>query len=128
MNLKYALYKQVDPYLKLGEEIKVQASFTGPGGEVEGYGTQEDEVAALRSLSAIKSEDRQLKEIVISNLTTTYEKLSEVIKIVLLYLLSFLHKVWNCRGEEKRYLSDIKACLEFIYNWALNMVVFSFKT
>ncbi|XP_031125263.1 uncharacterized protein LOC116027687 isoform X1 [Ipomoea triloba] len=67
----------VDPYLKLGEEIKVQASFTGPGGEVEGYGTPEDEVAALRSLCAIKSEDRQLKEIVISNLTTTYEKLSE---------------------------------------------------
>nr|GME06543.1 protein EFR3 homolog isoform X1 [Ipomoea batatas] len=67
----------VDPYLKLGEEIKVQASFTGPGGEVEGYGTPEDEVAALRSLCAIKSEDRQLKEIVISNLPTTYEKLSE---------------------------------------------------
>nr|GLL49433.1 uncharacterized protein LOC109179640 isoform X1 [Ipomoea trifida] len=67
----------VDPYLKLGEEIKVQASFTGPGGEVEGYGTPEDEAAALRSLCAIKSEDRQLKEIVISNLPTTYEKLSE---------------------------------------------------
>lgn len=120
----------MDPYLKLGEEIKVQASFTGPGGEVEGYGTPEYEVAALRSLCAIKSEDRQLKEIVISNLPTTYEKLSEVIKIVLLYLFSFLlHKVWNCRGEEeRRYLYGIKAYLEFIHNWALNMVLFSFKT
>ncbi|KAL2506308.1 ARM repeat superfamily protein [Abeliophyllum distichum] len=65
----------VDPYFKLMEDINLLALSVGP--EAIGYGSQEDEVAALRSLSSIESSDHQLKEIVISHFMTEYGKLSE---------------------------------------------------
>ncbi|KAL2530073.1 ARM repeat superfamily protein [Forsythia ovata] len=65
----------VDPYFKLVEDINLQALSVGT--EAIGYGSHEDEVAALRSLSSIESGDQQLKEIVISHFMTEYGKLSE---------------------------------------------------
>ncbi|CAI9777038.1 unnamed protein product [Fraxinus pennsylvanica] len=65
----------VDPYLKLVEDFKLQNLSVGP--EAKGYGSQEDEVAALRSLSYIELSDQQLKEILISHYMTEYGKLSE---------------------------------------------------
>ncbi|KAL2542671.1 Uncharacterized protein Adt_03649 [Abeliophyllum distichum] len=58
----------VDPHFKLVEDINLLALSIGP--EAIGYGSQEDEVAALRSLSSIESSDHQLKEIVISHFMT----------------------------------------------------------
>ncbi|KAL2491615.1 Uncharacterized protein Adt_27243 [Abeliophyllum distichum] len=58
----------VDPHFKLVEDINLLALSVGP--EAIGYGSQEDEVAALRSLSSIESSDHQLKEIVISHFMT----------------------------------------------------------
>lgn len=49
------------------------------GPEAKGYGSQEDEVAAVRSLSYIELSDQQLKEILTSHYMTEYGKLSEVI-------------------------------------------------
>ncbi|KAI8002825.1 hypothetical protein LOK49_LG08G02081 [Camellia lanceoleosa] len=64
----------VDPYLKLMEDIRLHAvSFD----EAKGYGSQEDEVAALKSLSTIELGDKQLRETVISHLMTKLAKLSE---------------------------------------------------
>jgi len=42
------------------------------------YGSQEDEAAAVKSLSAVELDDKQLKEIVISYFMTKYSKLPEV--------------------------------------------------
>lgn len=50
------------------------------------YGSQEDEDAAMKSLAAIELDDRHLKETVISHFMTKFEKLSEVIR-----LLIFMH-------------------------------------
>ncbi|KAL7176894.1 hypothetical protein ACSBR2_030264 [Camellia fascicularis] len=64
----------VDPYLKLMEDIRLRAvSFD----EAKGYGSQEDEVAALMSLSTIELGDKQLRETVLSHLMTKLAKLSE---------------------------------------------------
>ncbi|XP_028063885.1 protein EFR3 homolog isoform X4 [Camellia sinensis] len=65
----------VDPYLKLMEDIRLHAvSFD----EAKGYESQEDEVAALKSLSTIELGDKQLRETVLSHLMTKLAKLSEV--------------------------------------------------
>jgi hypothetical protein len=42
------------------------------------YGSQEDDVAAIKSLSAIELNDKQLKQTVISYFLTKYSKLPEV--------------------------------------------------
>ncbi|XP_057498264.1 protein SEMI-ROLLED LEAF 2-like isoform X1 [Actinidia eriantha] len=64
----------VDPYLKLVEDIRLHAASSG---EERGYGSEEDEVAALKSLSTIELGDQLLREIVISHLMTKFGKLSE---------------------------------------------------
>jgi len=43
------------------------------------YGSQEDEVAALKSLSTVELDDKQLKETVTSSFMTKFSKLSEVV-------------------------------------------------
>ncbi|KAL6970765.1 hypothetical protein U1Q18_030454 [Sarracenia purpurea var. burkii] len=64
----------VDPYLQLVEDIRLHAVSSA---EEKGYGTDEDEVAALRSLSIIELGDKQLRETVISQLLTKFGNLSE---------------------------------------------------
>lgn len=60
----------------LVEDIRLQAVLSG---EEKSYGSDEDEVAALKSLSAIELGDKELRETVISHLMTKFGKLSEVI-------------------------------------------------
>ncbi|XP_027119451.1 protein SEMI-ROLLED LEAF 2-like isoform X2 [Coffea arabica] len=67
----------VDPYLKLVEDMRLQALSTTVINETKGYGSQDDEVAALKSLSKIESNDQHLKELVISHFMTKYGRLSE---------------------------------------------------
>ncbi|GFY81384.1 ARM repeat superfamily protein [Actinidia rufa] len=67
-------YACVDPYLKLVEDIRLHAASSG---EERGYGSEEDEVAALKSLSTIELGDQLLRETVISHLMTKFGKLSE---------------------------------------------------
>lgn len=66
--------EMVDPYLKLGEDVRLQ---TGSGSETYGYGSQEDETAALRSLSAVELDDEKFKEIVMLHFTSKCGTLSE---------------------------------------------------
>ncbi|KAF8402310.1 hypothetical protein HHK36_013264 [Tetracentron sinense] len=68
---------KVDPYLELIEDIKLQAVCIASDSEKPIYGSQEDEVSALKSLSAIKVDDGQLKETVISHIMKKYGKFSE---------------------------------------------------
>ncbi|XP_058094146.1 protein SEMI-ROLLED LEAF 2 [Magnolia sinica] len=63
--------KTVDPYLQLIEDSSLQAV------EETAYGSQEDEAAALESLSAIEMDNDHLKETVISHFTKRYGKLPE---------------------------------------------------
>lgn len=68
---------QVDPFLELVDDIRLQTVCIES--EKRSYGSQEDEVAAIKSLSAVELDDKQLKETVISYFMTKFAKLSEVI-------------------------------------------------
>ncbi|KAM3702515.1 hypothetical protein ACB098_04G031700 [Castanea mollissima] len=69
--------KMVDPYLELVDDIRLQAVSIESNKKKILYGTQEDEVAASKSLSAIESDDQQLKETVISHFMSKFATLSE---------------------------------------------------
>ncbi|KAJ8560366.1 hypothetical protein K7X08_004424 [Anisodus acutangulus] len=69
--------EMADPYLKLGEDVRPQAASIASGSEPYGYGSQEDEIAALQSMSAVELDDEKLKEIVMLHFTTKCGKLSE---------------------------------------------------
>ncbi|KAJ0093087.1 hypothetical protein Patl1_26346 [Pistacia atlantica] len=76
--VKASLTEQtVDPYLELVEDIRLQAVYSESGKTKIAYGSEEDEVCALKSLSAIELHDHQLKETVISHFMTKFAKLSE---------------------------------------------------
>ncbi|KAK9665077.1 hypothetical protein RND81_14G088700 [Saponaria officinalis] len=66
----------VDPYLRLVDDIRLKSVIRD---SVDGitYGSEEDDVIALKSLSVITSDDQQLKETVILSLLSKFEKLSE---------------------------------------------------
>ncbi|KAI4324302.1 hypothetical protein L6164_023854 [Bauhinia variegata] len=64
-----------DPFLELVDDMRLQAVCIESGKML--YGSQEDEVAALKSLSAVELDDKQLKETVISYFMTKFSKLSE---------------------------------------------------
>ncbi|KAM7486984.1 hypothetical protein LguiA_002993 [Lonicera macranthoides] len=67
----------IDPYLELVDDIRLQAVCVQPDGGNKGYGSQYDDVSALKSLSAIELYDQELKEIVISYFMTMAGKFSE---------------------------------------------------
>ena len=75
---KYSI-GQIDPYLELVEDIRLQAVCIQPDGGNKGYGSQYDDVSALKSLSAIESYDQELKDTVVSHFMTMAGKFSEVI-------------------------------------------------
>lgn len=83
---------QVDPYLELVGDIRLQAiSIESDKGMVL-YGSRGDDVAASKSLSAIELDDQQLKETVISHFMSKFANLSEV--IYPFFLLQFLKNMF----------------------------------
>lgn len=83
---------QVDPYLELVDDIRLQAVPIESNKKKILYGTQEDEVAASKSLSAIESDDQQLKETVISHFMSKFATLSEVIyQFIIMQSLKNVH-------------------------------------
>ncbi|KAL5703058.1 hypothetical protein ACHQM5_028197 [Ranunculus cassubicifolius] len=67
-----------DPFLELIEDTRLQAvSVGGPDKTNTVYGSQEDEVAALKSLSDSEINDVKLKETVTSHFTKIFGNLSE---------------------------------------------------
>lgn len=71
---------QVDPGLQLVDGIWLQAVSIESDKERISYGSlREDEVAALKSLSAVELDDQLLRETVISHFMIKFAKLSEVI-------------------------------------------------
>lgn len=69
---------QMDPYLELIDNIRLQAVSAEAKVEKILYGSQEDDVAALRALSAVGSDDQHLKDIILPHLTMKCGNLSEV--------------------------------------------------
>uniref|UniRef100_A0A7C9EM62 Uncharacterized protein n=2 Tax=Opuntia streptacantha TaxID=393608 RepID=A0A7C9EM62_OPUST len=66
----------VDPYLSLVDNIRLRAvAMDSVSGRT--YGSEEDDLAALNSLSTIKSDEQQLKETVLSHLMSKFQKFSE---------------------------------------------------
>ncbi|KAK4784247.1 hypothetical protein SAY86_018615 [Trapa natans] len=69
--------KTMDPYLELIDDIKLQAVCKEANVGKILYGSQEDDAAALRSLTAVCSDDQQLKYIILPHLTIKCGNLSE---------------------------------------------------
>lgn len=67
----------VDPHLHLTEDVRLQPLCTLLSVKTQGYGSPEDEDAAVKSLSAIDSDDKKIRELAISLFMTKYAKLSE---------------------------------------------------
>lgn len=67
---------QADPFLELVDDVRLQAVNVEPEKII--YGSPEDDVAAMKSLSAVELDDKQLKETVMSYFLTKFSKLSEV--------------------------------------------------
>ncbi|CAJ2660993.1 protein SEMI-ROLLED LEAF 2-like isoform X2 [Trifolium pratense] len=65
----------VDPFLELVDDTLLRAVCLKPDRII--YGSEADEVAAMKSLSAVQLDDRQLKETVTSYFMTKFSKLPE---------------------------------------------------
>ncbi|CAK8535998.1 unnamed protein product [Lathyrus sativus] len=65
----------VDPFLELVDDTLLRAVCIKS--DKINYGSEEDEVAAMKSLSTVQLDDRQLKETVISYFMTKFSKLPE---------------------------------------------------
>lgn len=89
---------KVDPHLQLVDGSRLQAVFLESDKGKMLYGLEEDEVAALKTLSAIELDDQQLKETMISNFVKRYAKLSEV-------LIHLLHFFSICKIVGRIFLS-----------------------
>ncbi|XP_047334332.1 protein SEMI-ROLLED LEAF 2-like [Impatiens glandulifera] len=61
--------EMVDPYLKVVGDGRLQAAVSG----LESYGSQEDEIAAEKSLSVIKLDEKPLKELVAFKLVSKFQ-------------------------------------------------------
>lgn len=68
---------QVDPFLELVDDVRLCAVYIDSQKIV--YGSQEDDVLAMKTLSEVKLDDNELKETVISFFLTKFSELSEVI-------------------------------------------------
>ncbi|KAM7279907.1 hypothetical protein ACFE04_007041 [Oxalis oulophora] len=69
--------KTVDPHLELVEDASLLAVSVESGKGQTSYGSPEDDFAALKYLSVMEPDDKQLREAVISHFMTKYGKLSE---------------------------------------------------
>lgn len=69
--------KTADPYLELVEDIKLQAIYVESDARKIAYGSEDDDVAALKSLSCVQVDDGHLKETLVSRFMTKFVKLSE---------------------------------------------------
>lgn len=58
----FMIWYQIDPFLRLVDDSKLQAVNSGPDQVREVYGSKEDNEDALRSLSAIEISESQSKE------------------------------------------------------------------
>lgn len=67
----------MDPFLELVDDVRLQAVYIESEKII--YGSQEDDVAAMKSLSAVELDDMHLKETVISYFQTKFSKLPEVV-------------------------------------------------
>ncbi|KAI3936086.1 hypothetical protein MKW98_015845 [Papaver atlanticum] len=69
--------KTVDPFLESVDDIKLQVVHTISNGEKAVYGSQEDEEAALKSLSEVEVDNGELKETLISHFMEKFRQMSE---------------------------------------------------
>ncbi|KAJ6991661.1 hypothetical protein NC653_019740 [Populus alba x Populus x berolinensis] len=70
-------FVKADPYLELVEDIKLQAIYVESDEGKIAYGSEDDDVAALKSLSCVQVDDGHLKETLVSRFMTKFVKLSE---------------------------------------------------
>ncbi|KAL1811020.1 hypothetical protein ACET3Z_021085 [Daucus carota] len=76
-----------DPFLELVEDNKLKVASSQPGDARNSYGSPEDEIAALKSLSAVKSGDEVLKEMVVEHFISCKELSEEELSSIKKQLL-----------------------------------------
>ncbi|KAH8484278.1 hypothetical protein H0E87_028648 [Populus deltoides] len=69
---------KADPYLELVEDTRLQAVYVESDDGKIAYGSEEEDVAALKSLSNVEADDSHLKETLTSQFMTKFVKLSEL--------------------------------------------------
>lgn len=69
---------QVDPFLHLVEDWKLQAVNTGPDHPGNVYGSKEDDTSASKSLSEMEFTNDQTREFLVSEILNSLDNLSEV--------------------------------------------------
>lgn len=77
---------QVDPFLHLVEDNKLQAVKTEPDHPTNVYGSKEDDNLALKSLSQIEITGDQCRESFASEIVKSLDKLSEVSDMTIIEL------------------------------------------
>lgn len=77
-SMSFLYFCQVDPFLCLVEDSKLQISDTGSGHQNIIYGSKEDDGSALKCLSEIKIEKDQTKESLVSVIVKILDNILEV--------------------------------------------------
>lgn len=70
---------QIDPYLKLVDDCRLQVVSKSEGNTIKAYGSREDDEAALKTLSCIVLSEGQSKTAMLSVIVQNLQALSEVI-------------------------------------------------
>lgn len=101
----YLIKCQVDPFLRLIEDGKLQAVITESGFQKNAYGSEEDDNSALQSLSHIQLTEDQTRAFLASGVLKSLGDLPEVKAL-------FLYSIWNCYdGFLASLLFSIALCL-----------------
>ena len=99
---------QVDPFLHLVQDGKLQAVNPGSVGASKAYGSKEDDEYALKALSQIKIAEEHARESFATIIVKSLENLSEVKKKVkIIYLLNKARDI-NCFMPN--HLNDVLGC------------------
>ena len=89
---------QVDPYLCLVEDSRLQAIYVSAYCEKEVYGSEENEAVALSYLKARDNNGEKIKEMVMSHLTQKFKNLPEVKCLTMHASLSLSFSFSLCGG------------------------------
>lgn len=113
----------MDPHLALDEDMGLKVTCTKPG-EDDCYGSQKDEAAAMKALSAIELKDQQLKDTLLTHLLSKHDNLSEVSTLHSLVCCSFYIKMIMCNTSI--YIATIVLSNDYVVQLS-NSLAYSFS-
>jgi hypothetical protein len=78
-------WTQVDPFLHLIEDNKLQVVTFSPDNLTINYGTKEDDNRALHTISELLTSEHQDREFFVSEIVKSFENMSKVMLLLVLY-------------------------------------------